>query len=98
MLEIFSKRLEAAEENQNKLMEALMGQVPRALDICSTQPQISPFRKFKPEAESWPDFVRQLQLYFVACVVTDAACKKACLLSWLSPTIFGVVSKATTAV
>ncbi|KAI0979139.1 hypothetical protein GJ496_010266 [Pomphorhynchus laevis] len=63
-----------------------------------SKPHIFLIRKFKADAESWPDFLRQLQLYFEACVITDAACKKACLLSWLSPTIFGVVSRATTAV
>ncbi|KAI0987762.1 hypothetical protein GJ496_004632 [Pomphorhynchus laevis] len=98
MLELFSKRLKAAEKNQNKLMEALMRKVPRVLNISSTQPQIYPFCKFEREVESWLDFLRQLQLYFEACGVTDAVCKKACLLSWLSPTIFKVVSSATTAV
>ncbi|KAI0985844.1 hypothetical protein GJ496_011358 [Pomphorhynchus laevis] len=42
MLELFSKRLKAAEENHNKMMEALMRQVPRSLDISSTQSHISP--------------------------------------------------------
>ncbi|KAI0983738.1 hypothetical protein GJ496_008139 [Pomphorhynchus laevis] len=40
----------------------------------------------------------QLQISPFPCGVTDAACENACLLSWLSPTIFGVVSRATTAV
>ncbi|KAI0979343.1 hypothetical protein GJ496_011615 [Pomphorhynchus laevis] len=72
--------------------------IPSENDSGNGKPQIFLIRKFKADAESWPDFLRQLQLYFEACVITDAACKKACLLSWLSPTIFGVVSRATTAV